>query len=170
MKIVLLGYMGSGKSSVGKVLAERLDLDFIDLDNYIEIKEELTIAEIFTQKGEIYFRIKETEYLTKLLDSNNDFVLSLGGGTPCYSNNSQLIKEKSTAIYLKASLNTLYNRLKKQRKQRPLIADLKLEKVKEFIAKHLFERASFYEQAKFVVNIDNKLVVEVVDEVKEILV
>lgn len=170
MQIVLVGYMASGKSSVGKILAERLSIDFIDLDAYIETKENCSMTDLFTKKGEIYFRLKETEYLTELLDSTDKFVLSVGGGTPCYSNNIQLIVEKAQSFYLRASLNSLYNRLKRQRKNRPLIANLKLENLKEFIAKHLFERVSYYEQVEFVINTDDKFINEVVDEIKNKLI
>mgnify|MGYP001115491571 CR=1 FL=1 len=169
-KVVLVGYMASGKSSVGKILAERLNVDFIDLDVYIEMEEDLSISNIFTEKGEVYFRIKETEYLTKLLDSEKNFVLSVGGGTPCYANNIKLIAEKAESFYLKASLNTLYNRLKKQRKNRPLIASLKLENLKEFIAKHLFERALYYDKAKHLINTDDKIINEIVEEIKNKLI
>ncbi len=170
MKIVLLGYMASGKSSVGKILVERLEIDFIDLDTYIETKEDISVSDIFAKKGEIYFRIKETEYLTELLNSGTDFVLSVGGGTPCYANNIQLIAEKSQSFYLKASLNTLYNRLKRQRKSRPLIANLKLENLKKFIAKHLFERTLYYNQAMHSINTDDKIINEIVEEIKDKLI
>ena len=170
MKVVLVGYMASGKSSVGRILAERLNLDFIDLDAYIELKENLSVSKIFAEKGEIHFRLKETEHLAELLNSETSFVLSVGGGTPCYANNIQLIANNSDSFYLKASLNTLYNRLKRQRKSRPLIANLKLENLKEFIAKHLFERASYYEQAKYSLNTDDKIVNEIVEEIKDTLI
>ncbi|MCF6279604.1 MAG: shikimate kinase [Flavobacteriaceae bacterium] len=169
MKIVLVGYMASGKSSVGKILAEKLRVDFIDLDAYIELKEELSIPDIFVEKGEIYFRLKETEYLKELLNLTDNFVLSVGGGTPCYANNIKLITEKSQLFYLRASINTLYNRLKRQRKSRPMIANLKLEDLKEFIAKHLFERVVYYEQAEFTINTDEKIINEIVEEIKELI-
>ena len=89
--------MGCGKSTIGKRLANKLSLKFIDLDAYIEEKEQQTIAELFATKGEIYFRLQETIYLKELLASTDDFVLSLGGGTPCYSNNMQQVLT-STAI------------------------------------------------------------------------
>jgi len=170
MKIVLLGYMGSGKSSVGKILADKLDLNFIDLDAYIEMKENNSISEIFNKKGEIYFRIKETEYLKELLESNKKMVLSVGGGTPCYANNIELIVNNSESFYLKANLNSFYNRLKRQRKSRPLISKIKLEDLKEFIAKHLFERAPYYEQAKYTITTNDKTVAKIVNEIKEKLI
>jgi shikimate kinase len=170
MKIVLVGYMASGKSSVGKVLAGSFDCNFIDLDEYIETKEGASITEIFTQKGEIYFRIKEIEYLKEILSLEENIILSVGGGTPCYGENMKLINTTATAVYLKASIKTLLDRLNKEKKNRPLIADLSLEKMTEFVGKHLFERAYFYEQAKLIVKIDDKTIEEIVVEIKPQLV
>ncbi len=170
MKIVLLGYMASGKSTVGKILAKRLNLVFFDLDAYIETREELSVSEIFKNKGEIYFRLKETEHLQNLLNSDADFVLSVGGGTPCYANNIQLISTKSQSFYLNTSINTLYSRLKNERKKRPLIASLNLENLKEFIAKHLFERNPYYNQAKYSIQTDNKEIDIIVEEILDNLI
>ena len=164
MKIVLIGYMGSGKSTVAKQLAKELDLPFTDLDDYIIEKEKLSIKEIFDTKGEIYFRLKESEYLKQLLYDENAGVLALGGGTPCYGNNMQLIKEASRSFYLKASIATICQRLRNEKAQRPLIASLDDEQLNEFVAKHLFERRNFYEQATVVIPIDNKSVTELVVE------
>jgi shikimate kinase len=166
MKIVLVGYMASGKSSVGKVLADNFGYSFIDLDEYIEYKEAASITEIFTQKGEIYFRIKEIEYLKEILSLEKNIILSVGGGAPCYGENMKLINDTATALYLKASIKTLVDRLNKEKKNRPLVANLSLEKMIEFIGKHLFERAYFYEQAKFIVKIDDRTIEEIVEEIK----
>ncbi|MFT4644568.1 MAG: shikimate kinase [Planctomycetota bacterium] len=170
MKIVLVGYMASGKSSVGKVLADNFGYSFIDLDEYIEYKEAASITEIFTQKGEIYFRIKEIEYLKEILSLEKNIILSVGGGAPCYGENMKLINDTATALYLKASIKTLMDRLNKEKKNRPLVANLSLEKMSEFIGKHLFERAYFYEQAKFIVKIDDRTIEEIVEEIKTKLV
>jgi|TARA_B110000240_G_C13268993_1_gene355011 shikimate kinase len=170
MKIVLVGYMASGKSSVGKVLADNFGYSFIDLDEYIEYKEAASITEIFTQKGEIYFRIKEIEYLKEILSLEKNIILSVGGGAPCYGENMKLINDTATALYLKASIKTLVDRLNKEKKNRPLVANLSLEKMSEFIGKHLFERAYFYEQAKFIVKIDDRTIEEIVEEIKTKLV
>ncbi len=170
MKVVLLGYMGSGKSSVGKILAQSLKIKFYDLDDYIESKEKLTISQLFSTKGEIYFRLKESEYLKELLDADESFVLALGGGTPCYSNNMDQIIENSISVYLKASLNTLTNRLIKEKDKRPLISELGKDKFNEFIAKHLFERLLFYEKATYSLSTDEKLIQNLVDEIKTLLV
>lgn len=165
MKIVLLGYMASGKSAVGRLLSEKLNLNFIDLDAYIEAQEGKSIATIFSEKGEIYFRQKESFYLAQLLEENNDFVLSLGGGTPCYGKNIALILKYSTSVYLKSSIKTIIDRVKLEKEHRPLIANIADENLQEFIAKHLFERAPYYEQAHQKVITDQLAINEVVEAI-----
>ncbi|WP_274476346.1 shikimate kinase [Mangrovimonas aestuarii] len=160
MKIVLLGYMGSGKSVVGKILAEKLQVPYIDLDDYISDKEEMEIPELFKSKGEIYFRKKENKYLnTVLKDKKEDFVLSLGGGTPCYANNMNILLSDGSVntIYLKASVAELANRLFDLRTDRPLLSNVKdKEDLVDFIGKHLFERTYYYNQAKLTVDVNGK--------------
>lgn len=165
MKVIFLGYMGSGKSTIGKQLSKIISSDYLDLDDYISDKENNSVDEIFKNKGEIYFRKKETEYLKLLLESKKDFVLSLGGGTPCYGNNMDLIAKSATSFYLKASINELYDRLKTRKSERPLIKNIANDDLKEFIAKHLFERSSFYEKANHSLLVDGKSIDEIVDEV-----
>lgn len=165
MKIILLGYMASGKSAVGQVLAEILKIQFIDLDSFMEEKEQLSITQIFETKGEIYFRKKEGEYLNELLNLKESFVLSLGGGTPCYGKNMELIQNKSTSFYLKASIDTIFGRLKNETSQRPLVSAIGTENLQEYIAKHLFERNPFYERANHTVLVNGKNVDQVVGEI-----
>lgn len=163
MKIVLLGYMASGKSSVGRLLAEKLAVDFIDLDVLIEQKEQLTINEIFTKKGEVYFRKREHFYLKEVLNIEKNFVIAVGGGTPCYGNNMDVINNSSFSIYLKASIETIYNRIIKEKLNRPLIAHIKDDDLIEFIGKHLFERIPFYVQANSEISTDQKSLEEITD-------
>lgn len=165
MKIVLLGYMASGKSAVGKVLAAALNIQFVDLDEFIEKNELLSITQIFETKGEIYFRKKEGDYLQKLLNLNESSVISLGGGTPCYGKNMEFIKNKSSSFYLKASINTIFERLKNETSQRPLVAEIGTENLKEYVAKHLFERAPYYESADHTILANDKNVAQIVDEI-----
>ena len=169
MQIILLGYMASGKSTISKVLADILNIESIDLDNYISEKEVDTIKNIFKNKGEIYFRLQENKYLNELLNSQKNFVLALGGGTPCYSNNMDIINNKSTSVYLNANLNTLLKRLQKEKINRPLISHLNDDKLKEYIAKHLFERAPFYDKADYTVNIDGKSINDLVKEIQKLI-
>lgn len=155
MKIILLGYMGSGKTFVGSELANVLEVDFIDLDVYIQEKEQLKISDIFFKKGEIYFRKIERKYLEELLENDKKCVISLGGGTPCYFDTITFLKNRPTVttIYLEVSVVNLCNRLFLQKAQRPLIAHLKTkEALVEFVGKHLFERVVFYNKATVKVN------------------
>lgn len=168
MKIVLLGYMGCGKSTIGRSLANEIELPFVDLDDYIKEKEGKMISTIFKEKGEIYFRKVEHQYLKEILNFNASFVLSLGGGTPCYANNMEVIKESDAiSFYLQASVKTLVERLLKEKNERPLIAILEDDKVDEFVAKHLFERMFFYEKATFTIKIDGNSKSEIVSELRK---
>ena len=167
MILVLIGYMASGKSTLGRILAKQLNYEFIDLDDYIETLEGKSVSEIFKSNGEIYFRKQETFYLKALLETKNNIVLSLGGGTPCFGNNMELIlnAEQAKSIYLKASIPTLVKRLNTEKSKRPLIAHIKSdEQLTEFVGKHLFERAPFYNRAQTVISTDNKTEQSIVEE------
>lgn len=158
--------MGSGKTTIGKLLSAKLGNDYIDLDDFIEFNEKKSIKEIFSSKGEIYFRKIEKEYLLHLLDTRESVVISLGGGTPCYSNNHELLrKDDLLSIYLKASIETILGRIKNEKIKRPLLSDVPDNELKEFIAQHLFERSYFYHFSKFIISVDNKNVDEIVDEI-----
>ena len=170
MKIVLLGYMASGKSSVGKLLSKKLSMKFLDLDDYIINKEGMSIAEIFEKKGEVYFRVIENKYLKEVLNTKDQLILALGGGTPCYANNMEEINKGNTvSIYLQGKTKTMIDRLIKKKSKRPLIASLADDKIPEFVAKHLFERRLYYELAKVTVEIDAKSKKEVAKELKKLL-
>ncbi|MDP2540566.1 shikimate kinase [Tenacibaculum discolor] len=171
MKIVLLGYMASGKSTIGRILAEKKQISFIDLDEYIEKKERKTVSEIFEQKGEIYFRKQEHIYLKELLEQEGNFILSLGGGTPCYAGNMDVLLSFNDvkSVYLKTSINTIVDRLINEKIKRPLVARLNKEELAEFVAKHLFERSYFYNQANYKVTVDNKTVDEAIEDLQSIL-
>jgi shikimate kinase len=169
MKIILLGYMGSGKSTIAKSLKNVFEINAIDLDDYIVEKESVSVSEIFKSKGEVYFRKQENYYLKELLESEKSFILALGGGTPCYANNIELIKKHSKSFYLKAKIGTLFQRLRLENSSRPLISELNDEKLKEFIAKHLFERVPFYEQANQIITIDEKSVDAIAEEIKALV-
>jgi shikimate kinase len=167
MIISLVGYMGSGKTHISKILSEKLNFKFIDLDKEIFQRSKLTIPEIFEKKGELYFRKLERETLEEILATEKDIVLSLGGGTPVYYNNMEIINNNSKSIFLKASVNTLSERLSKQKEKRPLIARISDENLPEFIAKHLFERNQFYSKAQFSITTDNREPEGIVDEIIE---
>ena len=166
MKISLMGYMGSGKTTIGKLLSDYMNLKFIDLDQYIEVAEHKAISKIFAESGEIYFRKIEKDYLHQVL-AQNDFVLSTGGGTPAYYDNLQSINENSLSFYLQANPNNLAKRLSLSESRRPVIAHLTKEELPEFIAKHLFERNAYYQQATYTVNTNKKTEQEIVNEIRE---
>ena len=162
--------MGSGKTAVGTALAAKLHLPFLDLDNEIIMQEGRSISEIFSASGEIYFRRKEAEVLQSLLEQETDFILSLGGGTPCYGKNLQLIKDnpETISIYLKTGIDELKKRLIREKESRPLIKELDSpELLEDFIRKHLFERTFYYNQSDLIVSTDGISVSEIVDDILE---
>lgn len=167
MIITLLGYMGSGKSTIGMQLATILDYSFIDLDHFIEEKEQLSIKEIFETKGEIYFRKVETLHLKEIVSQYKNVVLSVGGGTPCYSNNIDLINSvNAIAVYLKLSPKILSDRLFLEKENRPLISHIQSqEALLEYISIHLFERQNYYQQASYILNTDNLSVRETLEAI-----
>ncbi|WP_282629360.1 shikimate kinase [Empedobacter sedimenti] len=164
MIVSLVGYMGSGKSTTGKDLAKALGYQFIDLDDFIEDKYQLKIAEIFEKEGELGFRKKEREALKEVLTTTN-IVLSLGGGTPVYYDNMDEIVKNSVSVFMRVQLPQLVKRLENKKENRPLIAHLNNEELTEFIAKHLFERNQYYEKAKYTINISTQSTLEILDQI-----
>jgi len=169
--IVLLGYMGCGKSRVGIPLAQSIDIPHVDLDSYIEEQEKMNIKNIFDVEGELYFRKKERQYLEQLLTQKEPIVLSLGGGTPCYYDSMDyILNSNAVSFYLKASLVTLVDRLFTERHKRPLISHLQTkENLLEYIGKHLFERLPFYGKASHIVSVDNAIPEEIAISIKHLL-
>lgn len=145
-KIFLVGFMGCGKSTFGRYLANQIGWDFVDLDDYIEEKEKKSIKEIFSFKGEDYFRNLETSVL---MESKvwKKTVVSCGGGTPCYNDNARLINDLGLSVYLRLSPEVLKDRLVNERSKRPLISDMSNTELLEFITSKLEERSRFYECA-----------------------
>ena len=167
MIISLVGYMGSGKSHISKILSDKINFKLIDLDKEISRRNKLTIPEIFEKKGEIYFRKLERETLEEILATQENIVLSLGGGTPVYYNNMEIINNNSASIFLRASIATLAERISKQKEKRPLIAKIADEDLPEFIAKHLFERNVYYSKAQLSINTDQKDPEDIIQEIIE---
>ena len=173
MIVALMGYMGSGKSTIGKNLATVLNYNFLDLDEYISEQENCSIPELFKNKGEIYFRKKETQYLNEVLSTKDNLVLALGGGTPCYGNNINILLDNSNVnlFYLKLSIPNLVLRLFKEKDSRPLISHLTTkEELTEFIGKHLFERTQYYNQASNIITSDNKSKKGILEEIVKALI
>lgn len=169
-KIILVGYMGVGKTTIANLLSEKINFKAIDLDQLIEKKVGLSITELFEQKGEIYFRKIEHTHFKEMAENDENLIISTGGGTPCYANNHLfLTAENVVSIYLKASIDTILKRLKSEKSKRPLVAHKSEEDLKEFVAKHLFERSYFYNQAKFVVVTDDKSPETITEEIIRLL-
>jgi shikimate kinase len=149
MLIFLIGYMGSGKTTMGKLLAEKLGYWFIDMDDLFVEKHGITIPGYFHEKGEFAFREGENDILKSLL-SEKDAVIATGGGTPCYFNNMEVMNAAGITIYLKVSMEEIYNRLKDDAASRPMLQNVRPGDLKEFIANHLKEREKDYLKAKVV--------------------
>lgn len=169
MIISLLGYMGSGKTHVSKLLSNAINFELIDLDDAIEEKTGKSIPELFEERGEIYFRKIENQTLTEILQHRDDLILSLGGGTPVYYNNMELINQHSVSVYLRTSVTSLSERLLRAKHKRPIIERIPKEDLPEFIAKHLFERNAYYSQAHHIFDTDQKSLETVSNEIKKTL-
>jgi len=165
-KIVLVGFMGSGKTTIGKRLANRLNLPFFDLDEAIVEQEGADITTIFETKGETYFRKIEHQKLTEILTTQSQFVLATGGGTPCFHNNMKLINENGASVYLKYSAPFLFSRLIASKINRPLIRNYNNNELKLFVEQLLSERESFYNESNFVVSEINVKVDDVLQALK----
>jgi shikimate kinase len=148
-KFFLIGYMGSGKTTTGKQLAKQLNLQFIDIDMFIENRYCKSISAIFEEKGEAVFREIERKILLEILDFEN-VVISTGGGTPCFFDNMDLMNQSGITIYLKTSVAELTERLKNEKQKRPLIKNKDSEEIKTYVAANLEKREHFYNQAAFI--------------------
>lgn len=155
-RFFLIGYMGSGKTTLGKILATHLNLAFIDLDTYIEQRYFKTIAQLFEEKGEDEFRIIEQAALQEVSDFEN-IIISTGGGAPCFFNNMQLMNEKGITIFLNVTAEKLVENLKNAKSVRPLLKDKTDDELLSFIQENLTKRAPFYSQAKLVLNPENSI-------------
>lgn len=162
MLIYLIGFMGSGKTTVGKKLATQLDLDFIDLDLFIEEKYKISIPDIFDRFDESVFRKIEHETLMETKSFQNT-VISTGGGTPCFYNNMDIINANGTSVYLKLHPKSIQKRLLESKKKRPLVMNKGEDELFNFIQLKLEEREQYYEQAKYTIKAEN---LEIADLVK----
>lgn len=163
--------MGSGKSTIAKKLSNIIHLKAFDLDEIIEKSQKKSVTELFSERGEVCFRKLEHNTLVELVSDPKAFILSLGGGTPCYANNHLLLQlDDVVSIYLKTSIDELYNRLKCETEKRPLLTSKNPDDLKEYIAKHLFERSYFYNKAKYTISTDGKTTDAIVLEIQRLLV
>lgn len=151
MKYFLVGYMACGKTRRGKVMAEESGIRFIDLDAYIVDRERRTIPEIFSKEGEQGFRKLETRYLQEVCEFYEDFVLSTGGGTPCFNGNMDYMNSQGKTIFLNTDLEVIVERLIRGKHKRPMVSQLNDGEIREFVCKHLEERLPYYQQAKEII-------------------
>ena len=155
MLVFLVGYMGSGKSSIGKKLAARLGYGFMDTDKEIERENGCSVRAIFEKEGEAAFRAKEREMLEKLKNIEGDFVIATGGGMPCFPGNIEMMNEQGLTIYFKMGVDKLALRLVGGRDKRPIIRGLNDDELHDFIAKNLEHREPFYGKARVVLECDD---------------
>jgi shikimate kinase len=149
MKIFLIGFMGSGKTTLGRKLAARMNCEFIDLDHKLEQQVELSIAEYFSFFGEDAFRKLESEVLKKTIYPD-DVIISTGGGLPCYFDNMDWMKANGKVVYIKLAPKTLADRLESGKEERPLLQDKHGDDLVAFIEQKLAEREVFYSQATII--------------------
>lgn len=164
--IILIGYMGSGKSTVGRKAAKAVDYNFLDTDALIEEEEGMSIAKLFEEQGEPYFREKETETIKRLLEKPKGNIIATGGGLPMREGNAALLKQLGTVIYLKAETETLVRRLSGDT-VRPLLQNVDLQ---EKIETMLSIRGPVYEAcADVVLQTDNMSFYEIICRIEKIL-
>ena len=147
MKIFVIGFMGVGKTKFGKKLARKINHNFFDLDNLIEKSLNCSIEYIFEEYGENFFREKETIILKEFIESHDNFVLSCGGGTPCFNNNMNFMNEKGITIFLELPAEIIYNRLINAKKKRPLLKNYSGTELLNKISEIFDKRILFYLKA-----------------------
>ena len=151
-RIIIIGYMGAGKTTVGKALAKAMGLTFYDLDWYIESRMRKTVKEIFDESGEEAFRRIQHNMLHEVAEFE-DVVVSCGGGTPCFFDNMEYMNRQGDTLYLKASPDVLFGHLRMGKSVRPLLLGKTPEQVKDFIGKQLKQREPFYSQARHTLDV-----------------
>lgn len=152
-RIFLIGYMGAGKTTLGKAFAREMNLSFVDQDWYIEERFHKTVQEIFAERGEQGFRELERQMLHEIAEFEN-VVISTGGGAPCFYDNMDFMNLKGDTVFLNVTPEVLFSRLKMASQNRPILRGKSNEELKAFIAKTLEKRAPFYSKAKYIFNAD----------------
>ena len=152
-RIIIIGYMGAGKTTVGKALARELGLQFYDLDWYIEARMHKTVPQLFAERGEQGFRQVERAMLHEAAEFE-DVVLSCGGGTPCFFDNIDYMNSRGPVVYLKATPEVLHSHLMMGKTERPLLKGKTPEELRDFITSQLAAREQYYTQARHVFNVE----------------
>ena len=152
-RIILVGYMGSGKTTVGKALSKETGMMFYDLDWYIESRMRKSVSQIFAERGEEGFRKIEYNMLHEVAEFE-DVIISCGGGTPCFFDNMDYLNQQGDVVYLKATPETLYKHLLMAKIERPLLKGKSSEELIAYITEHLKERSPFYEKARHILDVN----------------
>ena len=152
-RVILIGYMGSGKTTIGKALSKETGLMFYDLDWYIESRMRKSVSQIFAEKGEEGFRKIEYNMLHEVAEFE-DVIISCGGGTPCFFDNIDYLNQQGEVVYLKASPETLYKHLLMAKIERPLLKDKSADELIAYITEHLKQREPFYEKARHMLDVN----------------
>lgn len=153
VRIIIIGYMGAGKTTVGKALSRELGIPFYDLDWYIESRMRKTVPQIFALKGEEGFRKIEHNMLHEVAEFE-DVIISCGGGTPCFFDNMEYLNSQGETIYLKATPEVLHKHLKMGKTIRPLLRDKSPEEMLHFIREQLQYREPFYSKARHTLDVN----------------
>lgn len=152
-RIVLIGYMGAGKTTIGKALAKDAGMEFYDLDWYIEARMHRTVKQLFDERTEEGFRRIEHNMLHEVAEFE-DVIISCGGGTPCFFDNMEYLNQQADTVYLKATPEVLYGHLKMGKTVRPLLLGKSPDEVQSFIKEQLAEREKFYNKAKYILDVN----------------
>lgn len=153
-RIFIVGYMGAGKSTGGRRLAQAMECPFLDTDHVLEREKGMVISELFEALGEPGFRAAERQVLERLSEQQGPCVVATGGGLPCHADNMEFMRAHGQVVYLKVTLPSLLQRLRARRKDRPLLAFVPDEELESFISRHLNSREGFYNQAHITVDAD----------------
>ena len=171
-RIILIGYMGAGKTTIGKALSKELGITFYDLDWYIENRMRKTVSEIFAERGEEGFRKIEYNMLHEVAEFE-DVIISCGGGTPCFFDNMDYLNQQGQVVYLKAEPEVLYKHLQMAKVERPLLKGKSKEELLTFIKEQLEKREPFYTKARYTLDVslmDNYDKIKIsVEKIKELL-
>jgi shikimate kinase len=151
-RIILIGYMGAGKTTIGRALAKELGIPFYDLDWYIESRMRKKVPQIFAERGEEGFRKIEHNMLHEVAEFEN-IIVSCGGGTPCFFDNIDYMNEQAMTVYLKADPDVLYDHLRMGRTERPLLTGKTPEELRPFIAEQLRQREPYYTKARYTLDV-----------------
>lgn len=170
MRIYLVGYMGCGKSTIGRKVADLLGISFVDLDKYIEERYFKSVPAIFAEEGEKAFREKERISLLEV-SQFEDVVVGTGGGVPCFFDNMEVMNNNGVTVYIAPDTDVLAGRLIKSRTERPLIVGKSREELISFINDALIKRAPFYEKSKIIIrgenNLDPQLVIDKISQLEK---